>query len=293
MEKTNTLKLGLPKGSLQESTFKLFRKAGYHVSVSSRSYYPSIDDSEIEGMLIRAQEMARYVEIGVLDCGLTGYDWILENNSDVEIVTELNYAKEGLRPVRWVVAVPNDSPIRAVKDLQGKRIATELVGFTKRYLADNGIEAEVDFSWGATEVKPPQLADAIVELTETGSSLRANNLRIVETILVSTTRFIANKGAWQDAWKREKIRNMVMLLEGALAAEERVGLKMNIPRENLGDLKAILPALHSPTISELTDKDWLALEVVIEERLVRQLVPSLKKIGASGIVEYPLNKVIP
>ncbi|MBF0607756.1 MAG: ATP phosphoribosyltransferase [Magnetococcales bacterium] len=293
MEKTNTLKLGLPKGSLQESTFKLFRKAGYHVSVSSRSYYPSIDDSEIEGMLIRAQEMARYVEIGVLDCGLTGYDWILENNSDVEIVTELNYAKEGLRPVRWVVAVPNDSPIRAVKDLQGKRIATELVGFTKRYLADNGIEAEVDFSWGATEVKPPQLADAIVELTETGSSLRANNLRIVETILVSTTRFIANKGAWQDAWKREKIRNMVMLLEGALAAEERVGLKMNIPRENLDALKAILPALHSPTISELTDKDWLALEVVIEERLVRQLVPSLKKIGASGIVEYPLNKVIP
>ncbi|MBV6342198.1 ATP phosphoribosyltransferase [Candidatus Magnetobacterium casense] len=293
MEKTNTLKLGLPKGSLQESTFKLFRKAGYHVSVSSRSYYPSIDDPEIEGMLIRAQEMARYVEIGVLDCGLTGYDWILENNSDVEIVTELNYAKEGLRPVRWVVAVPNDSPIRAVKDLQGKRIATELVGFTKRYLADNGIEAEVDFSWGATEVKPPQLADAIVELTETGSSLRANNLRIVETILVSTTRFIANKGAWQDAWKREKIRNMVMLLEGALAAEERVGLKMNIPRENLGALKAILPALHSPTISELTDKDWLALEVVIEERLVRQLVPSLKKIGASGIVEYPLNKVIP
>ncbi|MBF0336909.1 MAG: ATP phosphoribosyltransferase [Nitrospirae bacterium] len=293
MEKTNTLKLGLPKGSLQESTFKLFRKAGYHVSVSSRSYYPSIDDPEIEGMLIRAQEMARYVEIGVLDCGLTGYDWILENNSNVEIVTELNYAKEGLRPVRWVVAVPNDSPIRAVKDLQGKRIATELVGFTKRYLTDNCIEAEVDFSWGATEVKPPQLADAIVELTETGSSLRANNLRIVETILVSTTRFIANKGAWQNAWKREKICNMVMLLEGALAAEERVGLKMNIPRENLGDLKAILPALHSPTISELTDKDWLALEVVIEERLVRQLVPSLKKIGATGIVEYPLNKVIP
>ncbi|KJU85167.1 ATP phosphoribosyltransferase [Candidatus Magnetobacterium bavaricum] len=293
MEKTNTLKLGLPKGSLQESTFKLFRKAGYQISVSSRSYYPSIDDPEVDGMLIRAQEMARYVEIGVLDCGLTGYDWILENNSDVEVVTELNYAKEGLRPVRWVVAVPNDSPIKGVKDLQGKRIATELVGFTKRYLRDNGIEAEVDFSWGATEVKPPQLADAIVELTETGSSLRANNLRVVETILVSTTRFIANKKAWQDAWKKEKIQNMVMLLQGALAAEERVGLKMNIPKENLNTLKSILPALHSPTISELTDKDWLALEVVIEERLVRQLVPSLKKIGATGIVEYPLNKVIP
>ncbi|MBF0317956.1 MAG: ATP phosphoribosyltransferase [Nitrospirae bacterium] len=293
MERTNTLKLGLPKGSLQESTFKLFRKAGYQISVSSRSYYPSIDDPEINGMLIRAQEMARYVEIGVLDCGLTGYDWILENNSDVEVVTDLNYAKEGLRPVRWVVAVPNDSPIKTVKDLQGKRIATELVGFTKRYLRDNGIEAEVDFSWGATEVKPPQLADAIVELTETGSSLRANNLRIVETILVSTTRFIANKNAWQDAWKKEKIQNMVMLLKGALAAEERVGLKMNIPKENLNSLKSILPALHSPTISELTDKDWLALEVVIEERLVRQLVPSLKKIGATGIVEYPLNKVIP
>ncbi|MBF0345451.1 MAG: ATP phosphoribosyltransferase [Nitrospirae bacterium] len=293
MEKTNTLKLGLPKGSLQESTFKLFRKAGYQISVSSRSYYPSIDDPDVDGMLIRAQEMARYVEIGVLDCGLTGYDWILENNSDVEVVTELNYAKEGLRPVRWVVAVPNDSPIKAVKDLQGKRIATELVGFTKRYLRDNGIEAEVDFSWGATEVKPPQLADAIVELTETGSSLRANNLRVVETILVSTTRFIANKNAWQDAWKKEKIQNMVMLLQGALAAEERVGLKMNIPKESLNSLKSILPALHSPTISELTDKDWLALEVVIEERLVRQLVPSLKKIGATGIVEYPLNKVIP
>ncbi|MBF0537340.1 MAG: ATP phosphoribosyltransferase [Nitrospirae bacterium] len=293
MEKANTLKLGLPKGSLQESTFKLFRKAGYQISVSSRSYYPSIDDPEVEGMLIRAQEMARYVEIGVLDCGLTGYDWILENNANVEVVTELNYAKEGLRPVRWVVAVPNDSPIKTVKDLQGKRIATELVGFTKRYLRDNAIEAEVDFSWGATEVKPPQLADAIVELTETGSSLRANNLRIVETVLVSTTRFIANKRAWQDVWKREKIQNMVMLLQGALAAEERVGLKMNIPKEGLSALMAILPALHSPTISELTDRDWLALEVVIEERLVRQLVPSLKKVGATGIVEYPLNKVIP
>ncbi|MBF0343458.1 MAG: ATP phosphoribosyltransferase [Nitrospirae bacterium] len=293
MEKTNVLRLGLPKGSLQESTFKLFRKAGYHVTVSSRSYYPSIDDPELEGMLIRAQEMARYVENGVLDCGLTGYDWILENNADVEVVTELNYAKEGLKPVRWVVAVPNDSPIRTVRDLQGKRIATELVGFTKRYLSDNNIVAEVDFSWGATEVKPPQLADAIVELTETGSSLRANNLRIVETILVSTTRFIANKKAWQDPWKQEKIQNLVLLLKGALAAEERVGLKMNIPEENLNAVKEILPALHSPTISELTDKGWLALEVIIEERLVRQLIPPLKKVGATGIVEYPLNKVIP
>ncbi|QWR77174.1 ATP phosphoribosyltransferase [Candidatus Magnetomonas plexicatena] len=287
------LKLGMPKGSLQESTFKLFRKAGYHVSVSSRSYYPSINDPEVEAMLIRAQEMARYVEKGILDCGLTGYDWILEQGADIYEVAELNYAKEGLRPVRWVVAVPNNSSINSVADLNGKRIATELVGFTKRYLAEHNITAEVDFSWGATEVKPPQLADAIVELTETGSSLRANNLRIVETVLTSTTRFIANKKAWADPWKRQKIEDMVMLLKGALAAEEKVGLKMNIQEQGLKDVLGVLTGLHSPTVSHLTDKGWLALEVIVEESTVRELIPKLKSSGATGIVEYPLNKVIP
>ncbi|MBF0318440.1 MAG: ATP phosphoribosyltransferase [Nitrospirae bacterium] len=292
-EGCTALKLGLPKGSLQESTFKLFRKAGYHVTVSSRSYYPAIDDSELQSMLIRAQEMARYVENGILDCGLTGLDWILEQNADVVEAAELNYAKEGLRPVKWVVAVPKDSTINSLGDLNGKRIATELVGYTKRYLEKHGINAEVDFSWGATEVKPPQLADAIVELTETGSSLRANNLRIVETVLVSTTRFIVNKKAWEDKWKREKIENIVMLLKGALAAEELVGLKMNIPKAALGTLLDILTAMHSPTVSELTDKDWVAIEVIIEERRVRDLIPQLKKAGATGIVEYQLSKVIP
>ena len=222
------LRIGLPKGSLQESTLKLFRKAGYHISVSSRSYYPSFDDTEIEAMLIRAQEMAGYVENGIIDCGLTGKDWIMEQNADVHEVAELIYAKEGLRPVKWVIAVPNDSKIKTVKDLNGKRIATELVGFTKRYLKSKGVRAEIDFSWGATEVKPPHLADAIVELTETGTSLRANNLRIVETILESSTRFISNKKAWQDKWKKQKMENIVLLLRGALAAEEKVGLKMNV-----------------------------------------------------------------
>jgi ATP phosphoribosyltransferase len=244
-------------------------------------------------MLIRAQEMARYVEEGILDCGLTGYDWILEHNAKVKEVAELNYAKEGLRPVRWVVAVPNDSPIKSVKDLNGKRIATELVEFSKRYLKDQGIKAQVSFSWGATEVKPPQLADAIIELTETGSSLRANNLRIVETILVSTTRFISNKEAWKDDWKREKMENIVMLLKGALAAEEQVGLKMNAAEKDLDAILKILPAMHSPTVSRLTDKNWVGLEVILEERIVRDLIPKLKKAGAAGIVEYPLNKVIP
>ncbi|MEO5361237.1 MAG: ATP phosphoribosyltransferase [Nitrospirota bacterium] len=287
------LKLGLPKGSLQDSTFKLFKKAGYRVTVSSRSYYPAFDDVEIHSMLIRAQEMARYVENGILDCGLTGLDWILEQNADVVEAAELNYAKEGLKPVKWVVAVPNDSHIKQLEDLNGKRIATELVGHTKRFLEKNNITAEVDFSWGATEVKPPLLADAIVELTETGSSLRANNLRILHTVLVSTTRFIANKKAWQDPWKREKIENIVMLLKGALAAEELVGLKMNVPKWALETLKLTLPSMTSPTISELIDKDWAAIEVIIEERHVRDLIPRLKKAGASGIVEYPLNKVIP
>jgi ATP phosphoribosyltransferase len=291
--KKNMLKLGLPKGSLQESTLKLFRKAGYHISVSSRSYYPVFDDQEIVSMLIRAQEMARYVEDGHLDCGLTGKDWILEQNADVVEVAELRYAKEGFRPVRWVIAVPNDSKIKTIKDLQGKRIATELVGYTKRYLRSKGIKAEVDFSWGATEVKPPHLADAIVELTETGNSLRANNLRIVETMIESTTRFIANKKTWQDKWKRQKMENIALLLQGALAAEEKVGLKMNVPEKAFKKVLSLLSAMHSPTISSLTDTGWYAIDVITDERTVRDMIPKLKSAGASGIVEYPLNKVIP
>lgn len=289
----NTIKLGLPKGSLQESTLRLFKKAGYHISVSSRSYYPVFEDSEIESMLIRAQEMARYVEDGHLDCGLTGYDWVKEQNADIIEIAELKYAKEGFRPVRWVVAVPNDSKIKSIKDLEGKRIATELVGFTKRFLKSKGIKAEVDFSWGATEVKPPKLADAIVELTETGSSLRANNLRIVETLIESTTRFIANKKAWQDKWKRRKMENIALLLKGALAAEEKVGLKMNVPDKSFKRVLSLLSAMHSPTVSALTDKEWYAIDVIIDEKTVRDIIPKLKSAGASGIVEYPLNKVIP
>jgi ATP phosphoribosyltransferase len=289
----NVLRLGLPKGSLQESTLKLFRKAGYNVSVDSRSYYPVFDDPEIEALLIRAQEMARYVDDGVLDAGLTGKDWILEQGADVHEVAELNYAKGGLRPVKWVIAVPNDSKIKGVRDLNGKRIATELVGFTKKYLRSKKIKAEVDFSWGATEVKPPYLADAIVELTETGSSLRANNLRIIETILVSSTRFVANKKAWKNKWKKQKMENIVLLLKGALAAEEKVGLKMNVPEKSMKRVMTLLSAMHSPTISQLSDRGWYALEVVIDERTVRDIIPKLKSVGASGIIEYPLNKVIP
>lgn len=291
--KNNVLKLGLPKGSLQEATLRLFRKAGYHISVSSRSYYPVFDDPEIASMLIRAQEMARYVEDGVLDCGLTGKDWVLEQNAEVVEIAELQYGKEGFKPVRWVVAVPADSKIKTLKDLEGKRVATELVGFTKRYLRSKGIKAEVDFSWGATEVKPPYLADAIVELTETGSSLRANNLRIVETIIESTTRFVANKKAWQDKWKRRKMENLSMLLKGALAAEEKVGLKMNVPRASYKKVLSLLSAMHSPTVSELSDAGWFAVDVVTDEKLVRDLIPKLKSAGASGLVEYQLNKVIP
>lgn len=293
MFKNNKLNLGLPKGSLQESTLRLFKKAGYHISVSSRSYYPVFDDREIESMLIRAQEMARYVEDGHLDCGLTGKDWILEQNADVVEVAELIYGKGGFSPVKWVIAVPNDSKIKTVKDLNGKTIATELVGFTKRYLKSKGVKAEVDFSWGATEVKPPYLADAIVELTETGTSLRANNLRIVETIIESTTRFIANKKAWQDKWKRRKMENIAMLLRGALAAEEKVGLKMNVPEKSFKRVLSLLSAMHSPTVSQLSDKGWYAIDVITDEKKVRDLIPKLKNAGASGIVEYPLNKVIP
>lgn len=287
------LKLGLPKGSLQEATFKLFGKAGFRVQVGARSYYPSIDDPDIECILVRAQEMARYVDNGIFDVGLTGNDWVLEQNADVVEVAELKYAKGGLTPVRWVVAVPEDSTIKSLKDLRGKRIATELVGYTKRYLKSKGIAADVEFSWGATEVKPPRLADAIVELTETGSSLKANKLRIVDVMLESTTRIIANKKAWKDPWKKKKIENMTMLLQGALAAEEKVGLKMNAPKANLKEICGLLPSMHAPTISHQTDPEWVSLEVILDEKQARSLIPRLKRRGASGIVEYPLNKVIP
>ncbi len=292
-EKKNVLSIGLPKGSLQDSTLALFRKAGFTITVGSRSYIPSIDDEELSGLLIRAQEMARYVQDGILDVGLTGRDWVMEQNAKVKEVCPLLYAKGGLRPVRWVVAVPNDSPIKRIEDLQGKRIATELVQFTRRYLKDRGVEALVEFSWGATEVKPPRLADAIVDLTETGSSLRANNLRIVETIMESTTVLIANREAWKDPWKRQKIENVAMLLTGALRAQEKVGLKMNVPRAGLDGVLKVLPAMQNPTISSLSEAGWFSLEVIVDEKTVRELIPVLKKAGASGIVEYPLNKVIP
>lgn len=291
--KEKVLSLGLPKGSLQETTFKLFKKAGYNIHLSPRSYYPMIDDEEISPILLRAQEIPIYVEKGYLDCGLTGYDWIVEQNVDVVEVSELKYAKEGFRAVRWVIAVPEDSPIKTIGDLQGKRIATELVSYTKRYLKSKGKEAEVYFSWGATEVKPPYLADAIVDLTETGTSLKANKLRVIETILESTTRFIANKTAFKDPWKRKKIENISILLQGALLAEEKVGLKMNVPKDCLKNVLSLLNALHSPTISPLYDENWYALEVIIDEKKVRELIPKLKEAGASGFVEYPLNKVIP
>jgi ATP phosphoribosyltransferase len=289
----NVLNIGLPKGSLQDTTLHLFRKAGFPIAVGSRSYIPSIDDPELSGLLIRAQEMARYVQDGILDVGLTGRDWVLEQNARVKEVCPLLYARGGLRPVRWVVAVPNDSPIRRLKDLQGKRVATELVQFTRRYLKEKGIEAQVEFSWGATEVKAPRLADAIVELTETGSSLRANNLRIVETVLESTTVLIANRDSWKDPWKRQKIENIAMLLQGALRAEEKVGLKMNVGRADLDRILRVLPAMQNPTISTLSEAGWFSLEVIVDEKTVRELIPVLKKEGASGIVEYPLNKVIP
>ncbi|MCP5464995.1 MAG: ATP phosphoribosyltransferase [Deltaproteobacteria bacterium] len=286
------LKLGVPKGSLQESTFKLFKCAGYNFSVRSRSYFPTVDDDELSPMLIRAQEMARYVSQGILDCGLTGRDWTMEQGGKVVEVAELKYAKAGLRPVRWVIAVPNDSKIKKVKDLQGKRIATELVDYTKRYLKQHGVKAEVEFSWGATEVKPPLLADAIVELTETGSSLRANNLRIVETILESNTLLIANKEAWKNKWKREKIENIQLLLQGAIDAQTKVGLKMNVPDKKLKTIMKLLPSLQKPTVASLAGSDWHSIEVVIDEPLVRDLIPLLKREGATGIIEYPLNKVI-
>lgn len=293
MEKSkNKLKLGLPKGSLQDATVKMFRKAGFYVGISERSYFPSIDDDEIECVLFRAQEMARYVEDGILDVGITGNDWILENGSDVVRVAELIYAKQSMRPVRWVLAVPENSKVRAVKDLEGKSIATELVGVTKRYLKKNKVKAHVEFSWGATEVKAIVGVDAIVEVTETGSSLRANKLRVVDTVCESTSQLIANKSSWDIPWKRNKIENMALLLKGAILAEEKVGLKMNVARKDLKSVLALLPAMKKPTIANLTDPDWVDVETIIDEKMVKHLIPSLKRAGAQGIIEYPLNKVI-
>jgi ATP phosphoribosyltransferase len=286
------LKLGFPKGSLQESTIELFKKAGIRINASSRSYFPSCDDEEIEIMLVRSQEMAKYVQDGVFDAGLTGHDWICESGAKVKEVCELQYAKSGFRPVRWVLAVPNESKIKSIKDLNGKRVATELLNYTKKYFAKNKVKAQIEFSWGATEAKAGKLVDAIVELTETGSSLRANNLRIVEELLVSTTRLIANNEALKDSWKKEKIENLAILLKGALAAEGMVGLKMNIPFKQLPAIEKILPALRKPTISNLSDGNWVALEVIIEEKIVKKIIPALKRAGAEGIIEYPLNKII-
>ena len=287
-----TLKLGIPAGSLQEATGELFRKAGYKITFGSRSYYPGIDDPEIQCTLLRAQEMARYVQDGSLDCGLTGLDWIKENDADVHEVAELIFSKVSRRPVRWVLAVPNDSPIQGVQDLQGKRIATEVVNLTRRWLAGHGVTAQVEFSWGATEVKPPRLADAIVEVTETGSSLKANNLRIVCDLLQSTTRFIACHAAYADPWKRAKIDDIVLMIQGALAAEGKVGLMLNVARANLAAVLALLPALQNPTISALSDPEWVAVNTIIDESTVRHIVPRLKQAGGRGIVEYPLNKII-
>ncbi len=286
------LKFGIPKGSLQEATFNMFRKAGYRITVSDRSYYPSMDDDEIEPILIRAQEIPRYVADGVLDAGLTGKDWIEDAGVKVHEVLELNYAKRGFSAVKWVLAVPGGSKIKSVKDLEGKRIATELVNVAKKYLKHNKVRAEVEFSWGATEVKPPELADAIIELTETGSSLRANNLRIIDTILFSTTRLIANKSSWRDDKKREKVQNLGMLLKGALNAEGKVGLKMNVPDSGIEKILSVLPAMKTPTISRLSGQGWSAVETIIEESDARRIIPELKKAGAQGIIGYPLNKVI-
>ena len=286
------LKLGIPKGSLEEATVKIFAQAGYNIRIKSRSYFPSIDDDEIECMLIRAQEIARYVADGVLDAGLTGKDWIMENRADVEEIAPLVYSKVSARPVRWVLAVPKDSSIQTVQDLQGKRIATEVINLTTDWLKGHGVTANVEFSWGATEVKAPKLVDAIVEVTETGSSLKANNLRIVDTLMESTTRFIMNKTANQDAWKRNKVDRLVMMLQGAMAANGKVGLMLNAPKDKLDEIVKIFPPGKKPTVSELSDSKWVAINVILEEKLVRDFVPDLKKVGAQDIVEYPLNKII-
>jgi ATP phosphoribosyltransferase len=289
---SQVLKLGIPAGSLQGATGDLFRKAGYKITFTSRSYYPNIDDPEIQCTLIRAQEMPRYVQDGSLDCGLTGYDWVLENEADVAELAELVFSKVSRRPVRWVLAVPNESAIHTVKDLQGKRIATEVVNLTRNWLAKHGVQAQVEFSWGATEVKPPRFADAIVEVTETGSSIRANNLRIVDELLQSTTRFIANQQATRDEWKRRKMEDLVLMLRGAMAAEGKVGLLLNVRKSDLPAVLKILPALQNPTVSSLSDPDWNAINTILEEGVVRHIVPQLKQAGACGIVEYPLNKII-
>ena len=286
------LKLGIPAGSLQDATVKLFRKAGYNISVSSRSYYPTIDDPEIECLTIRAQEMARYVHQGILDAGITGHDWVVETNADVKEVCELVFSKVSRKPVRWVLAVPEDSDIQSVKDLEGKRIATEAVGLTNQYLDRHGVIANVEFSWGATEVKPPRLVDAIVEVTETGSSLRANNLRIVDVVLESTTRLIANNTAFVDPWKKQKLNDIALMLRSCLSAEGKVGLMLNVRRKDLEQVLKGLPALQQPTVSSLSDPDWVAISTIIEESIVRSIVPQLKNAGATGIVEFPINKII-
>jgi ATP phosphoribosyltransferase len=286
------LKLGIPKGSLENATIDLFRRAGFNITTSSRSYFPVVDDPEMECMLIRAQEMARYVENGILDAGLTGLDWVSEVGADVEPVANLIYAKQSFGKVRWVLAVPEGSSVRSVKDLEGKIIATELVATTKRYLASHGVTAQVEFSWGATEVKPPELADAIVEVTETGSSLRANKLRIVDTVLESNTQLIANKASWADGWKRQKLEDLKLLLDGAIAALGKVGLMLNVHKDRLQTVLEVLPALKRPTVSHLSDSEWLAVNTILDESTVRSIIPRLKQAGAEGIVEYPLNKIV-
>ncbi len=289
---TPVLRIGLPSGSLQEPTFALFAKAGFHISGAKRSYKPEVDDPELVIRLLRAQEISRYVEHGFLDCGLTGHDWIVNNGSDVAILCEMTFSKVSAKPTRWVIAVPEDSAIRTVQDLQGKVIATEAVDLTRRYLAEHGVVAEVEFSWGATEVKVPDLVDAIVDVTETGSSLRANQLRILATIMESSPQIIANHTALTDPWKRAKLERLVLLLQGAHAAREKVGLKMNLPEEKLPRLLETLPALRNPTVSHLTLGGWIAVETIIDERVVREIIPALKALGAEGIIEYPLNKVV-
>jgi len=288
----NVLRIGLPKGSLQEPTLELFKRAGYNVVVSSRSYRPSVDDDELEIRLLRAQEIGRYVDHGFLDCGITGRDWIVENGADVAVISDLPFSKATSKPTRWVLVVPENSPIKTVKDLQGKRIATEAVGLTKRYLAKHKVKAEVEFSWGATEVKVPELVDAIVDITETGSSLRANNLRIVDTLMESYPQFVASKAAAANKWKRQKMDTLVLLLKAALEARHKVGLKMNVPEKQLQKVIDCLPSQRSPTISSLANQEWVAVETVIDEAVVREIIPKLKSLGAEGIVEYPLNKIV-
>ncbi len=288
----NKLRLGIPKGSLQDATIALFERAGWRIYANGRSYFPSVDDAEIECMLIRAQEMARYVEKGVLDAGLTGIDWVVESALDVKSVTSLTYSKQSRQKVRWVLAVPEDSPYQKAEDLGGKTIATELVEVSRRYFAEKKVPVKVEFSWGATEVKPPTLADAIVEVTETGSSLRANRLRIIDTVMESETHLIANRSAYNDAWKKQKIDSIALMLNAAISAQGQVGLMLNVNKANLQAILSVLPALNSPTVSELSDSEWVALNTILEEGVVREVVPKLKAAGATGIVEYPLNKVV-